>query len=169
VLLRACFASRGSAVRVRSSPRKQQGRSEGRFLSALKRLMLCHGSRRHRRGTEVDDSCSRDLIYSRMGWRLHSRLHERSSMSPGEAREARRSADESDPRRASDTWIANSPSRGVHTRPHGPEREAFNSTGVHDRPHLSAANGSQLAPGVRSPHRTQALDVDVLDCRDGAP
>jgi hypothetical protein len=37
---------------------------------------------------------------------------------------------------------------GVHSRPHSPKRQAFNSTGVHSRPQQSTANGSQLGSQV---------------------
>ena len=32
----------------------------------------------------------------------------------------------------------------VHSRPHSPKRKAFDSMGVHSRPHKSTENGSQL-------------------------
>lgn len=48
----------------------------------------------------------------------------------------------------------------VHSRPHGPERQAFGSTGVHSCAQQSTANGSQLG----SQH--DMLHVEVLAAND---
>lgn len=61
----------------------------------------------------------------------------------------------------SDPWISKPCPIGVHSRLHPPERRAFNSTGVHSRPHKSTTNGSQLGS-------QQQLGRDVSALQSGS-